>query len=60
MKVTQDDLGYLVGLLETIADPSGTGELYHEVRLSPEITKEARARWVKIKSTRLEEQHHEE
>jgi len=49
MLITQEDLGYLVGLLETIADPAGDGVIYHEVRLSPENTKEARDRWNKIK-----------
>ena len=51
LSVTQNDVEYLVGLLETIADPSGTGEIFHEVRLSPEVTSKAREIWKKIKET---------
>lgn len=49
MIIHQEDLSYLVGLLEAVADPAGDGVVYHEVRLCPKITKTARERWAEIK-----------
>ena len=49
MEITQEELGFMVGLLELIADPAGDGVVYHEVRLSPENTKQARDVWNEIK-----------
>lgn len=53
MKVTHEDLVFMTNLIRLIADPAGDGTIYHEVRLSPENTKEVRDVWDRIKNNPL-------
>jgi len=55
--ITPEQANYMFSLLETVANPQGDGSIFHEVRLGPEITAQARKWYGEILELNTESKH---